>query len=183
MGTMSDSRSDQDLITAAGRGEVGSFESLYHRHRAFVWRTALRMTGGDEHAALDVSQEVFAWLLMRCRKRLTLTAKLSTFLYPAIRNIALTRLRRTSREVLGQVPERPAPGEPDEPQAADTLEAILAGLPEPQREVLLLRFLEDMTLLEIATALDIPTGTVKSRLHHALEALRHAPGTRELLSP
>ncbi len=176
---MSEVPTDQALINAVRRGDTQSFESLYRRHREFVYRTAMRITA-DEHAALDVSQEVFAWLLQRCRKRLRLTAKLSTFLYPAIRNIALTRLRRTRREVLGDVPERIAAGET---LPNDTLEAILAGLPEAQREVLLLRFVEDMTLLEIATAMEIPTGTVKSRLHHALDALRHASGTRELLSP
>jgi RNA polymerase sigma-70 factor (ECF subfamily) len=178
MGRMSDERADQELITAIAKGDTGCFETLYRRHRDFVWRTALRIIGGDEHAAMDVSQEVFAWLLQRCRTRLTLTAKLSTFLYPAIRNIALTRVRRTSREVLGEVPDRPAPAEP---QVSDTLEVLLATLPEAQREVLLLRFVEDMSLLEIAAALEIPTGTVKSRLHHALEAIRRSPRICDLL--
>ncbi|HCA39443.1 MAG: sigma-70 family RNA polymerase sigma factor [Phycisphaerales bacterium] len=170
---MSDERTDQELVVAIRRGETGCFETLYHRHRDFVWRTALRITGGDEHLAMDVSQEAFAWLLQRCRKRLRLTAKLSTFLYPAVRNIALTHLRRTSRESLGEVPERPAP---DEPGTSDTLEVLLSRLPDVQREVLLLRFVEDMSLLEIATALEIPTGTVKSRLHHALKAIRRDGG-------
>lgn len=162
--------SDQELVTGIGRGDASSFESLYHRHKEFVWRTALRMCSGDDHAALDVSQETFAWLLQRCRKRLVLTAKLSTFLYPAIRNIAHTRRRHTRREVLGEVPEQAAASVPD--TASDSLERLVKDLPSGQREVLLLRFVEDMSLLEIASSLDIPTGTVKSRLHHALVTLR-----------
>jgi len=49
---------------------------------------------------------------------------------------------------------------------------VLANLPPAQREVLLLRFVDGLSLQEIADALEIPLGTVKSRLHHALETLR-----------
>jgi len=165
---MSDPRSDQALVNAVRRGDTSAFDALYERHRDFVWRAAIRATNGDEHAALDAAQETFAWLLTRCRSRLILSGKLSTYLYPAIRNIAITRIRRIRREVLGLVPERSEPTAPD----SGDIEHIVAGLPDGQREVLLLRFVEDLSLLEIAAALDIPTGTVKSRLHHALAALR-----------
>jgi len=164
---MSDSRSDQELVHVVRRGDAQAFDVLYQRHRDFVWRTALRLTR-SEHDALDVAQETFTWLLKRCRSRLDLSGKLSTYLYPAIRNIAITRVRRAGREVLGEVPDREGATGP----ASGDIEHIVEGLPEGQREVLLLRFVEDMSLLEIAAALDIPAGTVKSRLHHALRALR-----------
>ena len=54
----------------------------------------------------------------------------------------------------------------------------MSSLPAAQREVLLLRYADDMNLGEIAAALDVPAGTVKSRLHHALRALREDPRTR-----
>lgn len=54
----------------------------------------------------------------------------------------------------------------------------MAALPETHREVVLMRFVDDMSLGEIAEALGIPLGTVKSRLHNALETLRHDPATR-----
>ena len=56
----------------------------------------------------------------------------------------------------------------------------LASLPETHREVVLLRFLEEMPLAEIADALEIPLGTVKSRLHNALELLRENPKIKSL---
>jgi RNA polymerase sigma-70 factor (ECF subfamily) len=59
------------------------------------------------------------------------------------------------------------------------LAAALAGLSPPQREVVLMRFVDDLELAEIAAALDVPLGTVKSRLHHALARLRDDPGTRD----
>ena len=56
---------------------------------------------------------------------------------------------------------------------------MLSMLPPGQRQVLLMRFVDDMTLAEIALALEIPEGTVKSRLHNALAALRDDPRTRQ----
>jgi RNA polymerase sigma-70 factor (ECF subfamily) len=59
------------------------------------------------------------------------------------------------------------------------LATALAALPHDQREVVLMRFVDDMSLDEIALALSVPTGTVKSRLHRALQTLRTDPDTRE----
>lgn len=175
---MSNHDSDQLLLDEVRNGDADAFGALYQRHRDYVWRVAVRMTG-DENLALDVGQETFAWLLARCRKRrLVLGAKLTTFLYPVIRSIAITRIRQRAREVPGEVPEGISPA----PLPETDLRRVLASLPEHQREVLLLRFVEDMSLLEIAASLEIPTGTVKSRLHKALERLREDPGTRDLLS-
>ena len=55
---------------------------------------------------------------------------------------------------------------------------MVRALPEGQREVLLMRFVDDMSLREIAQALALPTGTVKSRLHRAVEALKDDKRTR-----
>ena len=59
------------------------------------------------------------------------------------------------------------------------LSAVLAILPDQQREVLLMRFVDDMSLQEIAAALDIPLGTVKSRLHNSLQILRSDRRTQD----
>jgi len=59
--------------------------------------------------------------------------------------------------------------------------AAIAALPEPHQQVILLRFYEDASLAEIAAALGIALGTVKSRLHHALEKLRREPSVLNLL--
>ena len=62
----------------------------------------------------------------------------------------------------------PPPTEPPNEGLSD----LLASLPEEQKEVLLLRFVDGMTMDEIAAALQVPSGTVKSRLHYALKAFR-----------
>jgi RNA polymerase sigma-70 factor (ECF subfamily) len=60
---------------------------------------------------------------------------------------------------------------------------VLSNLPESHREVILLRFVDDFSLEEIASALEIPLGTVKSRLHHAIAALREDPRVARYFLP
>ena len=74
-------------------------------------------------------------------------------------------------------PVEAVPDRPVEPEEPDEIEAMLRGLPEGEREVVLLRFADGMDLREIAGALEIPLGTVKSRLHSALDRLRSRRGS------
>lgn len=173
----SDPRTDAELVFLAARQDQPAFDALYARHQAWVGRMCLRFTN-DEAAALDVFQETWAYFVKRL-PTLKLTSKLTTFLYPAIKNLAASggrkRLHLTSDTVLES-----AAGESTEPAPADVvarigvsmIELAVRDLPEGQREVVLLRFVDDMSLGEIAAALAIPVGTVKSRLHLALAALR-----------
>lgn len=170
-----DARSDEELVRLAGRGDAAAFEALYRRHRGLVLGLARRFAGPA--LAADVAQEVFLYLVGRLPE-LHFHGRLATFLYPVVKHVAAGARRREQR--LG--PEREAPESlvappPAAPEDED-LAAALASLPEPQREVVLLRFADGFSLEEIATALAIPAGTVKSRLHHALAALRAHPRTR-----
>jgi len=168
--------SDQLLLDAIRRGDADAFETLYFKYRDWVHRLALRFSR-DQDEALDVLQETFAYLLKRTRapRRLRLSAKLTTYLYPIVRNIALSAGRTQRRMTIGQAPAAIAPA-PSPPQTS--LAFVLERIPEPQREVLMMRFVHDMAITEIATALTIPVGTVKSRLHHALQTLREDERTR-----
>jgi len=173
-----ESRTDHELVAAANAGDAAAFEALYRRHRDWVVRLAWRFTG-SEHDALDVLQETFAYLFGKF-PGFRLTARMTTFLYPVVRNLSLNRLRKSRREApLPDEAERslPARGEPA-PGAHDDLRALLASLPDGEREVLLLRFADGLAIKEIAEALGIPLGTVKSRLHNALRALRDDPRTK-----
>ena len=77
---------------------------------------------------------------------------------------------------MARVEATPAPVESG---STDDLRQILKRLSEEHREVLLLRFVDGLDLAEIARAMDIPLGTVKSRLHNALETLRADPSTKQ----
>jgi RNA polymerase sigma-70 factor, ECF subfamily len=173
------SRSDLELVAAINRGDAAAFEVLYLRHRDWVAGRAYRFTG-DSDAALDVLQETFLYLLRKF-PNFRLTANLKTFLYPAVRNLSIAARRKAARyqatpAELDLIEHAPAPA--TTPAAAGDLQTVLAALPEEQREVVLLRFVDGLSLAEIADAMSIPLGTVKSRLHNALQTLRQDDRTR-----
>jgi RNA polymerase sigma-70 factor (ECF subfamily) len=164
---------DGELVRAAAAGDAAAFEALYRRHRDFVLRLARRF-GLGEQDALDVHQEVFLYI---CRKlpQLELRASFTTFLYPAVKHLSLKRKGFLARFLPfgGLFGGERGWHEPSvDPQGADDFPRLVARLPAGQREVVLMRFVDGMELAEIAAALEIPVGTVKSRLHHALKSLR-----------
>ena len=172
-------RSDQDLIAAINRGDLEAFEDLYRRYRDWVVRLALRFTR-DEDLARDVLQEVFLYFMKKF-PGFELRCELKTFLYPAVRNVALGMRRKTERYVSDDetIANRAADSPSQQGNAGEVLLSVVSSLPEPQREVLMLRFVDGLALNEIATALEIPLGTVKSRLHNALETLEKNPATKK----
>ena len=170
-----DPRTDQQLIDAANRGDGRAFEALYDRYRDWTINLAHRFTG-DRDLALDVMQDTFTYLL-RQFPGFRLTAQFKTFLYPVVRHNAIAIARKHRRFFTPDAPDLnpsppPACGFAASPDHLSPLAAALESLPPAQREVLILRFADDLTLAEIAAAVQIPLGTVKSRLHHALAALR-----------
>ena len=171
--------SDQELIELVNGGDVDAFETLYRRYRDWVYHLAWRFTGSPQDA-LDVLQETFTYLLSKF-PGFSLTASMTTFLYPVVRHLSLTVRSKNRRftsdeEMLSEIT---APALKDTHSSRSELAAVLAVLPDEQREVLLMRFVDDMSLQEIAVALNIPLGTVKSRLHHALQRLRDDHRTKE----
>lgn len=172
-------RSDVELVAAINSGDADAFETLYSRHRDWVAALAYRFTG-DSDASLDVLQETFLYFLRKF-PGFKLTANLKTFLYPAVRHLSLAARSKAARyqataaelDLLEHAPAPSATGS----DVAD-LQIVLTALPEEQREVLLLRFVDGLSLAEVAQAMHIPLGTVKSRLHNALQTLRHDERTR-----
>lgn len=170
MGSLSN-KSDSELVQAIRRGDGAAFEALYDRYRDWVVTLAWRFCRNREDAR-DVLQETFAYLHGKI-PGFQLTSRFKTFLYPVVKHLALARVEKARRE-------RPLAALPDTRVTAGPggrLEDLLAGLSEVQQEVVLLRFADGLDLQQIAEALGVPLGTVKSRLHTALEVLRkNLPG-------
>lgn len=171
-----DPRHDQELVAAINAGDAAAFDVLYYRYRDWVVALAQRHSGNHDDA-LDVMQDTFLYLLGKF-PGFELTANLKTFLYPVIKNLAQQQRRKTARQVsaddlLEAIPARPTGSGPDE------LAQVLANLPAQLSEVLLLPFVDGLNLHEIATAVNIPLGTVKSRLHRALASLRTDERTKK----
>lgn len=174
-------RSDRELVAAANAQDASAFEAIYFRHRDWVVQLAYRFCD-DRDLALDILQEAFLYLLKKF-PGFELRCELRTFLYPVVKHLALNARAKAGRYEHGEAREELFAGleaPRTEPAPHEELRAALAQLPPPQRETVVLRFIEGMDLAEIAVALEVPLGTVKSRLHHALATLRGQQGLRDL---
>jgi len=162
---------DDELVTLANEGDDTAFEAIYYRYRDWALRVARRFVR-DSNDIGDVVQEAFAYLFDKF-PGFELTGTLKGLLYPTIKNLSISRARRSHPTVpLDDMPESLLvdTGSTDSEKIA--LVGSLRRLSALHQEILLLRFADDLSLPEIAAALGIPLGTVKSRLHNALEALR-----------
>ncbi len=184
----SEQTSDVELVALCNDGSSSeaarAFEALYARHKDYVIRVAMRYVT-DPDAALDVLQETFTYLLRKfppAGSGLTLTAQLTTLLYPVAKNSAIT-LRRKTERFTPSANVQPDDLAAEQRPASGNLGAVLTPLSEERREVLTMRFVDDMSLQDIADALRIPLGTVKSRLHLGIKQLRDSPDVKKLLLP
>ena len=169
---------ERELIGRAQAGEASAFEQLASLHAARLWRCALAL-GRDGHWAEDLAQEtlVEAW---RSLPRFDGRCRFSTWLYGILRHRFLKGRRGQNAAGLSEsdllAQEQGAEWSPDRSaemsEDARRVRQAVADLPEEHRLVVELRFFAGATLDEIAAALDCPLGTVKSRLHYALDKLR-----------
>lgn len=182
-----DYRSDAELIDLCNSGSrsaaATAFKTLYLRHKDYVLRVAMRYCHQPD-IALDAMQETFIYLLRKfppAGPGLTLTSQLTTLLYLPAKNSAISALRKAERFELSdtQPDELASPAQSGETE----LRSLLSELSAERREIVQLRFVDDMSLQDIATLLEIPLGTVKSRLHLAIKQLRDSPTAKKILDP
>ena len=177
--------SEQELLEAAKNGDQTAFAQLVEANQTMVYNLAYRMTGSPEDAA-DLTQEAFlnAW---RGLARFGGQSAFSTWLYRLTSNACIDFLRKEKKRVSlsmtmddgseerqAELPdERYSPHrELERKEAADALQAGLAALSPEHRQVLLLREQEGLSYAQIAQALELEEGTVKSRIARARISLR-----------
>jgi RNA polymerase sigma-70 factor (ECF subfamily) len=157
---------DRELVRAARRGDRDAAAELFRRHWTGAWRAAYGVTGrralADDIAA-DAFERAFAALSRFDDRR-----PFRPWLHRIVVNRALDLLR-AERRLVGELPFEAAEAPADGDRAL--LEAI-AELPLQRRVVVILRYGIGMGAEEIAAVLDLPVGTVHSRLARALEQLR-----------
>jgi RNA polymerase sigma-70 factor (ECF subfamily) len=171
-------RTDAELMALAREGEEAAFQTLYERHRNFVLRQAKRYVRQDADA-LDVMQEVFRYLFTLVPKY-TPSAQLTTLLYKVVRNTCLSELQRQRRafpmamdtDEAAHLAVAPEEAGKDCPLESRHVTAAIDELADTYREVIVLRLIEEWNYQEIADALELPLGTVKSRLHNGIALLR-----------
>lgn len=168
-----DERSWVQRLQSGDRSAIGP---LYSAHATRAIRTAFLITR-NRSAAEDAVQEAFVQVL-RTIGALRDPAAFRPWFYRIVVNAAKRSMRRAWRILpiaqpqaeqidLGPSPDEVAIGQEETAQVRNAL----ASLPESQREILVLRYYTDLTEAEIAEALGLPAGTVKSRLYRAREAL------------
>lgn len=179
--------SEKELLRLAQEGQVAAFEELIARHQLKVYHLALRLTGDPEDAA-DMAQEALlkAFLSLPSFRG---DSSFGTWLHRITTNVCLDEYRRRQRRprVVDIRPQGDELEEVDWPDPQPGPEAVvlrkehraeleraLLSLPDEFRVPLVLRDVEGLSYADISQALQIPEGTVKSRLHRARMALRRA---------
>ena len=168
------------LISRARGGDRDAFGELVEQYRDNVYRLAYRMCG-NAYDADEAAQEAFvaAW---RALPNFRGDAKFSTWLYRLTTNAAIDVMRREKRhQTVGDGEMIEVADDADSPQETverteqqEAVQKALATLSEEYREVLLLRYMEELDYAEIAEVLQLPSGTVKSRINRAKAALKAA---------
>jgi len=179
---------DGDLVRRFLAGDAGAGTELITRHERRVYAVCLRVLGNPDDAA-DAAQDA---LLAMVRKLdgFRGEAAFTTWLYRVAMNVCYDHLRRAQRRpVLHRVIDDELPAHesgPPVPDHADAIvdarlvEAALAEVPEDFRVAIVLADMQDLPYEEIAKVLDLPIGTVKSRVHRGRLALARAlEGTGE----
>lgn len=174
---------DRVLILRLQKGDLEALGLLFDRHRLMVYRTALGITG-DPEAAADLLQEVFLRMHRFCR-RIDAERPIQPWLYRATANLTYTWLKRQNRGqryitelgVLLTRERRPTPQAiAERHEQWQIVQNALAALPPSQRVVVVLHYLNDLSLQELSEILEVPVGTVKSRLHYGRLGLRKLLG-------
>jgi RNA polymerase sigma-70 factor, ECF subfamily len=174
---------DQELVIQLQAGSLEALGVLYDRYRPLVFRTALAITG-DSEAAGDLLQDVFL-RLHRYAGHIDCQRPLEPWLYRMTANLSYTWVKRNRRWLhpLSDLAEWLAGSSGNSPhdQAErhddwHQVQQAILGLPLPQRLVVVLYYLDDLSLQDIAEILEVPVGTVKSRLHYGRQALKKSLG-------
>lgn len=173
-------------IKQVKKGDQNAFGEIVEIYKNKVYQLCYRMLG-NRHEAEDVSQEAFirAYVNINTFKQ---DFKFSTWLFRIATNLCIDRIRKKKpdyyldAELSGtdglnmysqvaadvELPER----ELESLELQETIQKEILKLPEKYRSVIVLKYIEELSLNEISEILDLPLGTVKTRIHRGREALR-----------
>ncbi|MDJ0770894.1 MAG: sigma-70 family RNA polymerase sigma factor [Ilumatobacter sp.] len=181
-------RSDDELVVAARRGDGAAMDELLRRHYDRVHAVCRRIAGGTRDAD-DAAQEAMI-RVVRNLDRFDGRSQFGTWVYRIATNTALDELRRRKRRPQLHVvhDDDQAPAEPMDDRAHRDVDAVadrlaidtaLADLPEEFKAPIVMRDVGDFDYAEIAASLDVPIGTVKSRIARGRRILVEQLGNRD----
>ena len=172
-------QTDRELVLQLQQGDLSTLGELYDRHQRLVFRTALGITG-DEQVAADLLHDVFL-RMHRFARHIDPDRPLEPWLYRTTANLTYTWMKRHKRWLrpledvaewlVGNKQQLPAYVVEVDEEWKDVQKAI-ASLSLQQRVVVVLYYINDLSLQEISEILDVPVGTIKSRLFYGRQALK-----------
>ena len=176
---------ERNLIDGLRQNDRTSLEAVYDVYCGAAYALALRVLGAASEAE-DVVQESFL-ALWRQAGRLDPARGIRSYLFTIVHNKAVDRLRQRGRK--GETPldpELPVASADEGPEDAasrnedqETVRAAVESLPEDQRQTVLLTYFSGLTINEVAARMQVPAGTVKSRLRLALGRMRRSLNENE----
>ena len=192
--------SDETLVSMYRDGNYEAFDTLLARNQERVFQYIHFMVGGNEDRANDVFQDTFVKAIVAIREgRYQESGQFCAWLLRIARNLILDsqRSKRSSRtishelvdqegDVKGDLLNNPALCEPNAEmqmvfeQSLDDVRMMVDRLPEPQREVVVLRFYQEMSFKEIAELTGVSINTALGRMHYAMINLRRMAQHRNL---
>ena len=171
-------KDQENIIARARRGDADAFEQLVVAYRDQVFRLALRMCSSEADAD-EVAQEAFlsAW---KALPNFRGESQFSTWLYQLTTHAAIDLMRREKRQIAAaDITEvsaaDPAPSPQQQAERSETRQAVrdaMGQLSPEYRQIVVLRFLQELSYEEIGAVLKLPPGTVKSRLNRAKSQLK-----------
>lgn len=174
--TSSSPDEDALLMLAASKGDDRAFNELVVRHQKNLLNYFARLSVYND--VEDLVQQTFI-RIYKYRDRYSPKAKFTTFMYLVARQVRVDEIRkrvslqRIREKVKAQIEIDGAAVADEHPGIlSDDLQAALAKLSDAHREVVVLGMLQEVPYPEIAEIMNVPVGTVKSRMHHALKQLR-----------
>jgi RNA polymerase sigma-70 factor, ECF subfamily len=168
------------------KGDQNAFGEIVEIYKDKVYQICFRMLG-NRHEAEDIAQEAFLRAYVNISS-FNQERKFSTWLYRIATNLCIDRIRKKKPDYYldaeipgtdgldmysqiaasGKTPESEVEGM----ELQENVQKEISALPEKYRSVIILKYLEDLSLNEISEILDMPLGTVKTRIHRGREALR-----------
>jgi len=174
---------ENDLVEELRSGSLDALGLIYDRYQHMVYRTAIAITG-DSEAASDLLQDVFL-RLYRFADHIDSKRPLEPWLYRMTANLSYTWVKRNRRwfqpledlaDWLVSSDSSPSYSEIESQDDWHLVQQAVLDLPLPQRIVVVLYYLDDLSIQEISEILDVPVGTVKSRLHYGRNSLKKTLG-------
>ncbi|WP_027410619.1 RNA polymerase sigma factor SigW [Anoxybacteroides tepidamans] len=176
----------KNRIKAIQKGDQNAYAEIVELYKDKVYRLCYRMLG-NRHEAEDAAQEAFIRAYVNINTY-NPTMNFSSWLYRIATNLSIDKLRKKKpdiyldEEVSGtegltmysQLPSKEASPEDavESLELQETVQKAIEKLPEKYRSVIVLKYINDLSLQEISEILDLPIGTVKTRIHRGREALR-----------